>query len=408
MEDSYYGEAKPLEGRHSKYAAADTVDESTVTESPAIDEVSKAVDGAEAAKADAAGAAAEAAEAEAVEAEAATAEAAVAASAASAETAVTSADKPQKTTGTGKKKRGPWGIVFIVALIVFICSIAALALIAFSYCQGQQKYEGVARDAGLDVMPEDPSTLVIDWNALLAVNPDTVAWVYVPNTVINYPVVQGQDNDHYLTYDFDGAEGWLADYGAIFLDYRNAPDFSDKASFIYGHHMNDGSMFAELANFDDQARFDECRTVYLLTPMTNYRLRTFALLHVDATDELVQNEFADDDEFTEYVQDKIDRSVVNVGRIPAAKDMGRIFALATCDDFGSGRYVLYAYIEDEKASGLTGTVGISQEDGEAVGFEDDLSAESAEAAGDGQELGQGSEEGQESEQNANDGSEQSE
>ena len=377
MEDSYYGEAKPLEGRHSRHAAADTVDESTVTESPAIDEMSEAVEDAEAAKADAAGAAAEAAEAA---------------------TAATSIDKPQKTTGTGKKKRGPWGIVFIVALIVFICSIAALALIAFSYCQGQQKYEGVARDAGLDVMPEDPSTLVIDWNALLAVNPDTVAWVYVPNTVINYPVVQGQDNDHYLTYDFDGAEGWLADYGAIFLDYRNAPDFSDKASFIYGHHMNDGSMFAELANFDNQERFDECRTVYLLTPMTNYRLRTFALLHVDATDELVQNEFADDEEFTEYVQDKIDRSVVNVGRIPAAKDMGRIFALATCDDFGSGRYVLYAYIEDEKASGLTGTVGISQEDGEAVGFEDDLSAESAEAA----------EEGQESEQNANDSNEQSE
>ena len=62
--------------------------------------------------------------------------------------------------------------------------------------------------------------------------------------------------------------------------------------------MNDGSMFAELAHFGDQARFDECRTVYLLTPDANYRLRTFALLHVDATDPLVQNTFADDEEYT--------------------------------------------------------------------------------------------------------------
>lgn len=251
------------------------------------------------------------------------------------------------------KKRGPWFVVFIIALIVLIVSLVALGVVGYSYFQGQQKYDSIATEANFDtsdIESKDLSEISVDWDALRATNPDIVAWVYIPNTNINYPVVQGQDNDYYLTHDFEGTQGWLANYGCIFLDYTNAPDFSDKVNFIYGHHMNDGSMFADIAGMTSQDRFDECRTVYLFTPEGNYRLRSFSLIHCNSDDPIVQTTFSSTTDFANYYNDKIARSEVDVADAPTADQAGRIFALATCDSYGSGRYVLYCSIVDTSVS----------------------------------------------------------
>ena len=257
------------------------------------------------------------------------------------------------------KKGGPWRVVFWVALAVLVASLVALGVIAFSYWQGQNSYNQVADQAfGApdDIAAAPLSELTVDWDALTAINPDTVGWIYVPGTPINYPIVHTTDDEKYLTHDFQGSEGWIATFGAIFLAAANAPDFTDANNIMYGHHLNDGSMFAAIAGFDDQVQFDAHRTVYLLTPKATYRLRTFALVHVAANDPLAQTSFADAAEQTAYVQDKIDRSVVQVSDVPAASELTRTFALATCDNLPSdGRYVLYASIEESSgdASGTT-------------------------------------------------------
>lgn len=279
---------------------------------------------------------------------------------------------------TGKSGGRAWRVVFAIAAIVFVACVAALGVIGFSYFQGQQKYNDIANAA--DFSPDDVeraklSEVKVDWDSLREANGDTVAWVYVPHTAINYPVVQADDNDYYLTHDFDGVQGWLANFGAVFMDYRNNPDGSDQAYFIYGHHMNDGSMFSDLAGFLEQERFDECRTMYLLTPAGNYKLRTFAVLHVGADDTLVQMSFADGNEMAEYVQDKIDRSAVDPGSIKKADEIDKVFALATCDNLASdGRYVVYAYIDEESADGLSGDVGVGGA-GADMGFVNDLMIE---------------------------------
>lgn len=277
-----------------------------------------------------------------------------------------------------KKGGGAWRVVFVISLIVLIASLAALGVIAFSYFQGQMKYGEVAENADFD--PNDVNgnlgEVKVDWDALLKANGDTVAWLYMPNTGINYPVVKGEDNDYYLTHDFDGDAGWLANYGSVFMDYRNNPDWSDQAYFFYGHHMNDGSMFSDVAGLTDQARFDERRTIFLLSPKGNFKLRTFAMLHVAADDPLVQTGFASAEDMTEYVQDKMNRSVVEVKDAPKASDVKHTFALATCDNLNSdGRYILYAYIEDTTAEGLIGDLGIQAAGGEASGFVNDLMIE---------------------------------
>ena len=249
-----------------------------------------------------------------------------------------------------KKKGGPWRAVFWVALVVFVLALAALGLIGFSYWQGQQTYNDIAEQGfnpPSDIEGTSLADLTVDWDALKAVNPDTVGWIYIPGTPVNYPVVHTTDNDKYLTRDFKGSEGWIATFGAIFLAAENKGDFTDANNIVYGHHLNDGSMFACIADFEDKAKFGEHRTAYLLTPQGNYRLTTVSLVHVAADDPLAQTSFADEDERVAYVQDKIDRSVVKPADIPQAADMAQTFAFATCDNLPTdGRYVLYAYVAD--------------------------------------------------------------
>ena len=270
-----------------------------------------------------------------------------------------------------RRKRGRWTTVLVVALSVLVLSLAALGVIGFSYLQGQQKYARISESADLGGGAAPLSLMAVDWDALLAENPDTVAWLYIPGTAVNYPVVRGGDNEYYLSHDFEGTRGWLASYGAIFMDWRNNPDWSDDAYFIYGHHMNDGSMFAGIAGLADQARFDECRAVYLLSPNGNFRLRTFSLVHCPADDPLVQVTFSSKEELAGYVQDKVDRSVVDAGRIPAAEDISKAFAFATCDNFSSARYVLYAYIEEEEGTGARASA-VAEESGASGGVAADL------------------------------------
>ena len=286
----------------------------------------------------------------------------------------------------GKRKKGPWKAVFIIALIVLVGSLGALGVIGFSYFQGQQKYQSVTQlanvgegtmlpdNAGADI---EPGKLNVDWAALKAANPDTVAWVYIPGTKISYPVVQGTDNDYYLTHDFDGEAGWLANYGAVFMHYRNNPNWSDQCYFIYGHHMNDGSMFAGIVDLTDQARFNECRTVYLLSPNGNFKLRTFALAHCSADDEIVRSSFDSPEQKGEYISQAVANDVVQVADRPPAESIDKIFAFATCDNESWGRYVLYAYIEDSSVSGLTGTVGLDESSGSTKGFAESLDAAEA-------------------------------
>lgn len=251
----------------------------------------------------------------------------------------------------GKTRRGPWAIVLAVSLVVLVVSATALGLIAYSYWQGQRGYAELASkfevtdtadESGAQAAPS------INWDALKAQNPDVVGWVRIPNTRVDYPIVQSSNNEYYLYHDFDGNEGWLATFGAIFLDYRNDASFDDDASFVYGHHLNDGSMFAAISEMEDRQRFEDCRTVYLSTPVQSLELRSFALVHCNEAEEIVKTEFSDEAERTAYFEEMISRSVHDPGAVPRAEEIDRAFAFATCDNSqqSSGRYVLFCYIID--------------------------------------------------------------
>ena len=123
-----------------------------------------------------------------------------------------------------------------------------------------------------------------DFDELLAMNPDTVAWLTLDGTHIDHPVVQGKDNFEYLDRAFEG-EYYAG--GTIFLDCKSSRDLSDKYSIIHGHHMAGGAMFGDLEKYLDRSFFTEHYSGTLLTPTYDYDLRIIAIGEFDAYDQAI-------------------------------------------------------------------------------------------------------------------------
>ena len=113
----------------------------------------------------------------------------------------------------------------------------------------------------------------IDFAALKAVNEDVVGWLYLPDTVISYPVVQGEDNSYYLKHLVDGT--YNAN-GCLFMDYKNQRNLMDDNTLIYGHHMDSGKMFASLVKYKNQEFYDTHPVMYFLTEDGTYQVELFA------------------------------------------------------------------------------------------------------------------------------------
>ena len=273
---------------------------------------------------------------------------------------------------SSRSRKNPWRVVFVVSIIVLIAALIGLGAIAFQYISQQRAYDDLEQYASIsDAENVSLADLTVDWDALRAVNPDIVAWIYIPDSPVNYPVVQGQDNQEYLHKAFDGSTGWLASAGTIFLDSNNASDFSDRNSALYGHHMNDGSMFASLSDWQNNDEFNSHRDIYLLTPQGNYRLKTFAMVKTTGTDALVQTTFSSEESYRSYIQDKLDRSVVTQeGDVLGASDITQSMLFSTCEySQADGRAVLFAaVVETTVANDLyvesttQGTTGITSDE----------------------------------------------
>ncbi|SEK96253.1 sortase B [Ruminococcus albus] len=110
--------------------------------------------------------------------------------------------------------------------------------------------------------------------------PDLIGWLYVEDSNIDYPIVQGNDNQYYLHHGADGLEN---EHGAIFLDKICRADFSDDQSILYGHNMGD-TMFGDIRKFRDPAEFEKHRSGRLITMTASYRIEFFALAIVSAFD----------------------------------------------------------------------------------------------------------------------------
>ena len=161
-------------------------------------------------------------------------------------------------------------IVAVCLMVLSFCVCTGFG-IYFMYREGVQEYEDLrtyVKETDEDDHTEgtdgsDGKQTVVDFKALKKINPDIVAWIRIPDTSIDYPVVQGNDDSYYLTHTFKKTEHVA---GAIFLDSDNNADFSDDKNIIYGHNMKDGSMFRGLRNFLGDKFLKEHHILYLYLP----------------------------------------------------------------------------------------------------------------------------------------------
>jgi sortase B len=111
--------------------------------------------------------------------------------------------------------------------------------------------------------------LEIDFKELKSINEEAVAWLYSPDTVIDYPVMKADDYSYYLYHLADRTRN---SNGSIFIDYNCPPDFSGELTVLYGHHMKSGSMFGSLEKYKNQKYYQEHPYMYLYTEDENYRI----------------------------------------------------------------------------------------------------------------------------------------
>lgn len=180
----------------------------------------------------------------------------------------------------------------------------------------------------------------VDFDELLARNPDTVAWINIKSTNINYPVVQAKDNEYYLTHAFDKSNNQA---GWVFADYRNDMIDFDTNTIIYGHSRYNGTMFGSLKNVLNNSWFNNLdnRVVRMSTPYANTTWQVFSVYQIEPESYYLTTNFAHDRAYQIFLNTIAGRSYHDFGAWPSVSD--KVITISTCaNNMYNERIVLHA------------------------------------------------------------------
>lgn len=256
--------------------------------------------------------------------------------------------------------------IYICAVILFLgifgFSAWKLIQIGSEYRKGEKEYEHLSQYVSIpetnqnnkkETVPagektEEETTApvdtwpVVDFAALQLINPDVVGWIYIPGTDVNYPVVQGEDNDEYLYHLISGE---FNSSGSIFLDAGASALFLSRNNPIYGHNMKNGTMFADMINYNSQTFYEDHPAAYLLTPEKNYKVNIFSAYTIDAWADSWQMSFTDD-AYTEWLNRLRQKSYIAADVVPSVTD--RVLTFSTCTyETGDARFLVHGILEEQ-------------------------------------------------------------
>ncbi len=178
---------------------------------------------------------------------------------------------------------------------------------------------------------EENEYLERNFEKLKDINDDTIGWIYVDGTNIDYPIVQGEDNDYYLNHSFyreSNSNGW------IYMNYKNSSDFSDQNTIIYGHNTNGRTMFSDLKKIYDRELDSKNIKIYLEDDILTYQI--FSIYLVDSNDSLSISKYVSDISINEFIKrSKIDFNI-------DVNDDDKILTLSTCHNVTDKRIIVHA------------------------------------------------------------------
>ena len=180
----------------------------------------------------------------------------------------------------------------------------------------------------------------INLEALREVNPDVIGWILIPDTKINYPILQGSDNDYYLKHTWDGKRYAV---GSIFMEHLNHSDFTDFNTIIYGHNMNDGSMFAGIREYRNLEYWEKHPYIYIRNDQGSYRYEIFSSYLAKVGSHTYAIDFSKEESRYAFVNNAIVDSVIETGVEPDSTD--RILTLSTCKGGSTTRWVVHARLK---------------------------------------------------------------
>lgn len=254
----------------------------------------------------------------------------------------------------GLKNRAFKILCLVLAGVLFYFSIKDICVLLMEYRRAEESYDHLGEDIEwietlpdivFGTLPEEPDTTLphsawvdlreeelplpeVNFEALSQVNPDIVCWLYCPDTVINYPVCQGEDNEYYLTHLFDGT---INSAGCLFIDSEQEP-LNRYNTVIYGHAMKDRSMFRTILDYQQkgQAFYEMHPAYYLMLPDGRvFRIELFSgYLTDDKNGTAWLSDFADEEEFDRWIMAAKENSVFQADVLVSSKD--RILTMSTC------------------------------------------------------------------------------
>ena len=264
----------------------------------------------------------------------------------------------------------------LAALLAVICAVCLgrTALQLVQYRQGDETYAQAQELAGLPDLPDLPAADVtdgsgeasgsagaggdgeapeevpvwqdpyaqalkdMDFSALRQQNPDVLGWILIPGTRVSYPVVQGTDNSYYLNHTWRGGKNSV---GAIFMECRNSSDLSDFNTIIYGHRMNNRSMFGTLSQYKSRSYWQAHPYVYLTDDSGTHRYEIFAAGEVSVDSDVYRLGLRSDSSRQSFLDSCLALSALNTGVTPHTYD--KVLTLSTCTGNGHAtRWVVQA------------------------------------------------------------------
>ena len=211
-------------------------------------------------------------------------------------------------------------ILLIICIFIFCISTWKLYGYYRSYKKAKDTYSKIAKE-NVKISKNERK---IDFKKLKSQNQDIAGWIYIRGTTIDYPIVQGKDNEEYLHQDFNKKK---SSSGTIFLDNNCKKDFTSDNNIIYGHHMKNGTMFAQLFKFREKSFLKKHNEIMIFTPD-----RTIHLKVISAYAQKAQNKipvtFANDKQKKAYIKkiESMSEQTIKTSRI----NDSHIYTFVTC------------------------------------------------------------------------------
>ncbi len=236
-------------------------------------------------------------------------------------------------------------ILIVLLSLVFIFSAYKIITIYKGYSDAEKIYDDSRssfmvveddEDKEAEAVREHFPFVEIDFDSLLAENPDVLGWIWIPGMEVNYPLVQGETNDTYLYTSYNHIS---TSNGSIFMNSGNAGDFSDDNTIIYGHNMKNNAMFGSLKNYKDQEFFKEHQMIYIFTPDKVYKYGVFSCYETPSNSDTYITNYGGNITNAAYLKLVSEQSLITSDIVPEEGDP--LLLLSTCTSNRNNRLVVH-------------------------------------------------------------------